>query len=516
MDKRVGWLQRCAQLAMVASIVVVIISVSLPNTALAWMRDNISVFNLPMIWIENQHSRFNLVHLILFTVLGACVGLAQPGWRPRWVLLVVAILGIATEILQVEIPGRHPRIADAIINVVGAAIGLFVVRFIAMLCRPMPNVDSLAHNPPTRACASLLRGDGSGADVGALCQLDPSELLAIAEREGVVSLLAERLHALSRSHSELGDLDSAFAQAARRVAGRNLLCQAECRSISAALHAASIPAIWMKGAALSQWLYPRPYLRDVADIDLLLPDHVSALRAAEILAPQGYRLPNPYIAGDLVVHELLAWSERAQLELDLHWALSNDALFCKRIVWNELQTDAIQLPGLGPSAMGLSAVHAFLHACMHRALNYLTGRENRLRWIYDIHLLAGQMSTTQWDQITALATRRGLAGACHDGLLASAKTFNTPLPEATLRALVESAADEWLRCPRLHSWRYFQRATWRSLPNTPTRWRWLRQLLFPDMAHLRARYGEDGAGKSTLLIRRSMDGFKRMRRWTAR
>jgi len=78
------------------------------------------------------------------------------------------------------------------------------------------------------------------------------------------------------------------------------------------------------------------HLRDVADIDLLLPDHATTLRAAELLAPLGYSLPNPYIAGDLVVHELLAWSDRAQLELDLHWDLSNDALFAHRIGWNEL------------------------------------------------------------------------------------------------------------------------------------------------------------------------------------
>ncbi len=511
MHDRKGWLQTVAYLAMLAAIVVVVISVCLPNTSLPWMRDNISLFNWPMVRIENAHSPVNLVHLILFVVFGACVGMGRPGWHAGCVLLAVTVFAIGSELLQVEIPGRHPRIADAIVDIVGAVVGLLFVYVIRVLVSrldgsttAMADVD----DPGRETCIALLRGDDSGAS--ALGDLAPETLLASAQREGVVSLIAERLNSVNITSPAVDSHRQIFAEPARREAARNLWCQAQCRAITSALSEAGIDAIWMKGAALSQWLYPRPNLRDLADIDLLLPDHATTLRAAEVLAPLGYVLPNPYIAGDLVVHELLAWSDRAQLELDLHWRLSNDVLFAERMQWQELREGSIKLSALGTTARGLAPAHAFLHACMHRALNTLTGGENRLRWLYDIQLLATHLTCAEWEQVRKLALNRGLGSACHDGLLATIATFNTPVPESVLDDVAAAAAREWLECSRLKYWVYFQRATWRSLPDTPTRLHWLRQLLFPDVAHLRVRYGDDDAGFGRILLRRVLDGLRRL------
>ena len=297
---------------------------------------------------------------------------------------------------------------------------------------------------------------------------------------------------------------------ARLCAARSLLCQAEARRIQQALSAAGIGGLWLKGIALGHWLYPSMHLRDVADIDLLLPDHATTLRAAQVLMPLGYALPNPHIAGDLVVHELLAWSERAQLELDLHWALSNDALFASRFAWEGLHDDAIPLPALGAGARGLSAVHALLHACMHRALNHLTGRENRLRWLYDIHLLWTGLAAPEQARAVALAIEARLAEPVLDALLATAPRFGTRLDASCIESLRTAAVGEPLRSSRLRSWSYFQRSTLRTLTGAH-KLRWLRQMLFPDFAHLQARYGVDGAGRIRILLRRLRDGVGRWR-----
>ncbi len=145
-----GWLQTGAYWAMLACIVVVLISVCLPNTMLAWMRDHIAVFNLPMVWIENAESPVNLVHLILFVLLGVSIGLARPRWHARWVLLAIAVLGIGTELLQLGIPGRDPRIADAVVDIVGAAAGLLVVHGFRLLLDRIVGSTAKASDDPGR------------------------------------------------------------------------------------------------------------------------------------------------------------------------------------------------------------------------------------------------------------------------------------------------------------------------------------------------------------------------------
>lgn len=98
---------------------------------------------------------------------------------------------------------------------------------------------------------------------------------------------------------------------------------------------------------------------------------------------------------------------------DLHWDLSNDALFAGRLLWPTLMSDTLVLPALGADACGLSPVRALLHSCMHRALDHLTRRENRLRWLYDIHLLWESLQARQTEAVRRAVELR-LADACLD------------------------------------------------------------------------------------------------------
>lgn len=340
-------------------------------------------------------------------------------------------------------------------------------------------------------------------------------VLSACEREGVVSLVHARVAEIAASHAVPGELTEGLLARARTSAARSLLCVSEARRVQRALDEAAIPTIWLKGVALADWLYPAPMLRDYADIDLLLPDHATMLRAAEVLASSNYVLVNPHIAGDMVVHELLAWSEQWHLELDLHWDVCNAALFANRLKWAELRAQAIPLSTLGEAALGLGPVHSLLHACIHRAVNHLTGREDNLRWLYDIHLLAGSLSPAHWDDACALAEARGLATICHDGLVSSSRWLGTRVPVDVVDKLRSRAATEPLTSAQLRRWSGFQLATWRALEGQRQRLRWLRQLLLPDMAHLRVRYGADNAGAVRILARRVHDGIMRWRGYAA-
>lgn len=101
----------------------VLLSVLLPNTSLAWMREHWAWFNRPMIWIENLHSRINLIHLLLFLPLGAALRGSWPGWRMTQVVLALLLLGAATELVQLWVPGRHSRIADLLVDVAAGLLG---------------------------------------------------------------------------------------------------------------------------------------------------------------------------------------------------------------------------------------------------------------------------------------------------------------------------------------------------------------------------------------------------------
>ena len=112
----------------------------------------------------------------------------------------------------------------------------------------------------------------------------------------------------------------------------------------------------------------------------------------------------------------------------------------------------------------------------------------------------------------AVAARTALADVVHAGLSAAQIAFATPLPAEAMAILAARARTETLATNRLGSWTYTHLATLRVLP-PKQRLPWLRQLLFPDLAHLRVRYGADGAGQGlaadVALLAKSRDNADR-------
>ena len=110
------------------SLAFVLLSVLLPNTSIAWMRDNWSWFNWPMLLIERAQSSVNLIHAILFIMLGMASRLALPRWRLERVALAFLLLGVTTEMVQILVPGRHPRLSDVLVDVVAGVLGWAAMR----------------------------------------------------------------------------------------------------------------------------------------------------------------------------------------------------------------------------------------------------------------------------------------------------------------------------------------------------------------------------------------------------
>src|SRR5690606_31990339 len=113
-------------------------------------------------------------------------------------------------------------------------------------------------------------------------------LKAQAWREGVAVLVGDRLACNPAVPDPIRriSLDWARGQAAGELDRRRRL-----RALLACVEQAGIEALLLKGAALAEWLYPAPYMREFSDVDLLFASREDALRAASALEVLGYAMP---------------------------------------------------------------------------------------------------------------------------------------------------------------------------------------------------------------------------------
>ena len=118
---------------------------------------------------------------------------------------------------------------------------------------------------------------------------------------------------------------------------------------------------------------------------------------------------------------------------DIHWKISTQAVFDGVLTYDEMLPRAQPAPGLGPHAMTAGAVDALLLACIHPVMHHRN--EQRVLWIYDIHLLAGRLSAHQFAEFTRLARQKQVAGICAHQLRLAQTVFQTALPPGVIADL---------------------------------------------------------------------------------
>ena len=356
---------------------------------------------------------------------------------------------------------------------------------------------------PRNTLAKLL--SGQSIDLSAATEMELDALLAQAQREGVLALLGQRAGQIAGAPPEFLQ---AVAASERALAASSLLLQAECRRVLAVLPR-ELPVLLLKGSSLAYWLYTQPFLRECSDIDLLLPARADAEHAAACIGALGYTMHHQ---PDDLAHELLCRRELdngMQVDLDVHWRLANAPVFANLFSFDELQEASIALPKLGPNARGLGPVHAFIHACLHRAINVYTGIGDRLKWLYDLHLLAGQFDANNWRVLEKTCVERRISGLCAEGIEAAATWFGPLAPPSVLEALNAARSHDRLDARRLGEWRYMQWHNLAALPDWRTRLRWLWQSLSPPTGYLEELYGPD-QGRIRLLAERSRRAWQRL------
>lgn len=325
----------------------------------------------------------------------------------------------------------------------------------------------------------ILSGEGAPWPDGAV--------VACAQTEGVDMLLERSLRGTSGA---VGDGYASLMVRARVQAAASMLRQAEIRRMGAALEQAGLPALLLKGNALSLWLYPEPHLRQSGDIDFCLRSDDERDRAEAVLTGLGYRFQGPQRPTHHEVAGRLLRDGRVIAEVDLHSRLVNSPLFAQRFAFDELWAAGAALDG-SPSVRYLGPVHALLHAAMHRAVDLSNGSPDRLKWVYDFHLFASRLSSQQWDEAVTMAGERGLSGVLMRNLRDAAQLFGSTFPPGVMEGLAAGAARESLSPERLGDWWYVQRRNLAAIPGVVGKLRWLAHRALPTRAQLEALYGHE-------------------------
>ncbi|WP_256646955.1 nucleotidyltransferase family protein [Thermomonas paludicola] len=356
----------------------------------------------------------------------------------------------------------------------------------------MSSVQPTLADPTVRWCADALAGEA----LERLAEAIPGTvdgLLQCAEKEGVTALLAQCLAMdATLQPAALVPVTAALRGHAKALSMLELSRRARARHVLGVLQEADIPVLVLKGMALGYWLYPSPVQRPGVDVDLLLPDVAAAEVAVAALLANGYRLADGvWPAQSSGFEATLHFASRHDHEVDLHWRLLNHARLAQGFEFSELLATAVPLPALATGACGLGRVHALAHALLHRVANASSGRQNRLIWLYDIHLLARACVAADWRAFLELCKQKAITQPCLDGLAACHAVLHTPLPEDLLATLHQQGEAEHWHIGALSQRGALDRAHWAAL-----RWQqrlpWMWRKLLPPPSFMRYRYGVQG------------------------
>jgi hypothetical protein len=335
-----------------------------------------------------------------------------------------------------------------------------------------------------------------------------SELMTQAGLHGVAPLLHESTAAAAWPLA----VRAGLRERALELARWELRHEQVLHDVLRALGQRHIRPLLLKGTPLAHSVYRSPALRPRADTDLLVPQDARH-DAQRCLRDLGFT-PQLAMTGDLVSYQAsftLPARDESLHTIDLHWRIKNSQVLSRLLGYTELMAQAQPLPQLGSNAWHPCAAHALLIACMHKASHRhspytVDGAtcpdENRLIWLYDIHLLAQRLGDHEWQQLARLANERGLTQVCAEGLATASQVFGG----VPLLQLIPPKNEL--------PWRYFNAGkrgqAWLdllALDGTRERIQWLRESLLPGREYMQARYDRANGPAWWLYLRRACSGI---------
>ena len=262
-------------------------------------------------------------------------------------------------------------------------------------------------------------------------QSDWDDILSAASRLGVLPILYFRLQNMGL----LADCPEKFVvrckESWRRTTLTNMRLLHAFGQIASLFQTAGIPIVALKGIYLANHIYPHSGMRQMGDIDLLVPkDDLS--QAREILLGLGYTQLAAVAYGDIqaeveIAHHLAPFVKEGSPTIELHWHIVKPGeghyLFPVEELWR--RTVACQIGN--SSVLALTREALLVHLCMHVSYHHLFAFG--LRPLYDVHTLISLYGgTLDWVEIASIGASWRVAAGIHLTLAVAQQLFGTPIP----------------------------------------------------------------------------------------
>jgi hypothetical protein len=368
----------------------------------------------------------------------------------------------------------------------------------------MPStLNTASQERDLKALASLvLNGDQS--------QLKTStkELVAKLEYHGI-SLLAAQHPSLPP------ELKRHLAQLKAMMVANDKLKQIELAALFDAFNQHGVNAILFKGSALAYSLYPKPWLRPRSDSDVLI-DAKDKVKAGAVLQQLDYQklfaIQGKYVSYQSTYGKALAGD--SFINIDLHWKINNRQMFSQTFTVDELHDKGTKLTQLADTPLRSFAaipshVDSVLIASVHRSGHHHT--EERLAWLYDIHLLVGRFSDQDWQHLVRRAKSKQICAITLDALKTTQRYLSTELNTTAISQLEASASQHEVSSIFLNrqlSERHYFWADLKSMPNLKSKVGFLRESIVPSPKYVRQQMNTRWA--SIAYIKRFIRGLKRV------
>ena len=270
--------------------------------------------------------------------------------------------------------------------------------------------------------------------------------------------------------------------------------------------------IVFKGTALAYSIYPKPWLRPRSDCDILI-DRRDLIRFKQAFEDLGFYchfgISGHYVSYQQTFSRSLAG--QSHLNIDLHWRISNRQCLANTYELDELLNQSRVLASICDSVRTPSTIDNILIACLHRLGHHPD--EERLTWLYDIHLLCATLNPKDWAKLVSRAQNKNICSITLDALQLCVKVFETSIPESTLNTL--SGPDNLTEqsaflLQRDHpQWQYFKHDI-KSINGLKGKLGFIKETLFPSRDYLRHQMGTTSMLKAHL--KRLKNGVKRFSR----
>jgi hypothetical protein len=253
------------------------------------------------------------------------------------------------------------------------------------------------------------------------------DLLQYAKRHRVTALCYHHLVENSIHDRCSKDFVAELKQQTLHRAATEMAQALETQHLLSALDQEGIQPILLKGKALAYTLYPKPYLREHCDTDLLI--RVKDIeKVFQLLEEKDYQ----YHRVDDLLTRQISFSKNGAANvpnvLDVHWRISNRPLFQDTLTYVELREHSVNVPELGENAITPNPVYSLLFACMHRGAEGTIGANESLLWLYDIHLMLNAMTEAELALFIKLAREKQICAICENAIVSSCNWFHSAVP----------------------------------------------------------------------------------------